>query len=74
MTFGQKIYLQEWLNQQYDPTNRLIVIVDNDTNNLMKKTSVENLKEFKEFEDFIKEHYMFEKIIEDYEIWRLKSL
>ena len=67
-------YRQEFLQSMSQDRPKFIVIVDNDTNNLMKKTSVENLKEFKEFEDFIKEHYMFEKIIEDYEIWRLKSL
>lgn len=59
-------------NLQANPP-RYILILDEDKNDLLKKTSREYVNDFPEFKDYLNTEYQLETTIEHFSIWRLQS-
>jgi 4-amino-4-deoxy-L-arabinose transferase-like glycosyltransferase len=66
----EQAYRTEFMQALRVDPPRYILVLDQDKNNLMPKTSRQFLNDFPEFKSFLNKHYQLETTIEHFAIWR----
>jgi hypothetical protein len=69
----QTRYRREFMRDLEEREAAYVVIMDWDQNNLMPRTSRQYLKDFEQFDRYLRENYDFEKKLEHFYLWRRKQ-